>query len=115
MPGKWKNITFSNPHTLMTPVARNYILSSFVNRDMCMHYFPDGGIGHHTQHTQLSSDTINPDVKMEGEERELEPVVETNSDTENESDDSDAGLESDEVDSDEEALDLDAQHGFDSL
>lgn len=79
---------------------------------MCMRYFPGGGIGHCTSHTQLSPDNVDPDVEMEGEEGEIEGEGETNSDTE---DESDVASESDGVDSDEEGLDLDAQHGFDSL
>ncbi|KAF4567102.1 hypothetical protein EYR36_010718 [Pleurotus pulmonarius] len=89
-----------------------FYVNIFVDRDMCMRYFPGGGIGHCTSHTQLSPDNVDPDVEMEGEEGEIEGEGETNSDAE---DESDVASESDGVDSDEEGLDLDAQHGFDSL
>ncbi|KAF9492669.1 hypothetical protein BDN71DRAFT_1591507 [Pleurotus eryngii] len=90
-----------------------FYVNIFIDRDMCMRYFPGGGIGHCTFSTQLPLDCTNQDTETEVEEGEIElPMAESDSD---DSDDSDISSGTESVYSDDDELDVEAQYGFDSL
>ncbi|KAG5223215.1 GLOBIN domain-containing protein [Salix suchowensis] len=90
-----------------------FYVNIFVDRDMCMRYFPGSGIGHCIFSTQLLLDRTNQDTETEVEEGEIElPMAESDSDHSDHSDIS-SGTES--VYSDDDELDVEAQYGFDSF
>lgn len=84
-----------------------FYVNIFVDRDMCMRYFPGGGIGHSTFSTQLPLDHTNQDMETEVEDGEIELVAEPVSDDSDNDSDASSGIES--VYSDDDELDVEVK------